>query len=114
MTKHRARPPELFEETGPDPIDAACGPRHTLPPAPAPRPERPAAGADLKRKAGFYLSDELLARFNKKFYQLKLAGAAVDNKSALLEAALDFALEDLDRGAASRVLQRIKPGIRRR
>lgn len=110
MTKQRAKPPDLFEDDGPDPVDAACGPRGTLPPA----AKRPGAAADLKRKAGFYLPDELLERFNMKFYQLKLAGAAVDNKSALLEAALAFALDDLDRGAQSRVLKRMKPGLRRR
>ena len=87
MTRRRTRSPDLFEEIGPDPIDAACGPRPTVPPEPAPRPQRPGAGADFKRKAGFYLPEELLERFNMKFYQLKLAGAAVDNKSALLEAA---------------------------
>jgi hypothetical protein len=114
MTRRRTRSPDLFEEIGPDPIDAACGPRPTVPPAPAPRPQRPGAGADFKRKAGFYLPEELLERFNMKFYQLKLAGAAVDNKSALLEAALNYALEDLDRGAESRVLKRMKPGLRRR
>lgn len=110
MAKHRPKPPDLFEECGPDPIDAACGPRRTV----SPEPRRPGAAADLKRKAGFYLSEELIERFNMKFYQLKLAGAAVDNKSALLEAALNFALDDLDRGAESLVLRRTKPGIRRR
>ncbi len=114
MTRHRAKPPDLFEENGPDPIEAACGPRHTAPPAAEHVPKRLGAAADLKRKAGFYLSDELLERFNMKFYQLKLAGAAVDNKSALIEAALNFALDDLDRNADSRVLQRLRPGIRRR
>jgi hypothetical protein len=40
---------------------------------------------------------------------LKLAGAAIENKSALLELALSFALDDLDKGAKSRVLQNIRP-----
>jgi hypothetical protein len=56
-------------------------------------------------KAGFYLSDGLLGRFNTRFYELKFAGAPVENKSALLEEALAFALEDLDRGADSRILR---------
>lgn len=106
MTRRRPDPPEIFDEAPPDPVAAASGP---------PRPRRaPRPAVALKRKAGFYLSDETLARFNRKFYELKLAGAAVDNKSALMEAALDFALEDLDRGQQSRVLQRMKPGLRRR
>ncbi|MCU0559753.1 MAG: hypothetical protein MUD16_06105 [Desulfobacterales bacterium] len=110
MNKQRVKPPDLFEDVGPDPVAAACGPRG----APSSAAKRAGMTADLKRKAGFYLPDELLERFNKKFYQLKLAGAAVDNKSALLEAALDFALDDLDRGPESRVLKRMKPGLRRR
>jgi hypothetical protein len=56
-------------------------------------------------KAGFYLSDDLLGRFNTCFYELKLASAPVENKPALLEETLAFALEDLDRGADSRILR---------
>jgi hypothetical protein len=75
---------------------------------------RPGAGSEPKRKAGFYLSDELLGRFNTRFYELKLAGASVVNKSALLEAALAFALEDLERGANSTILKRFGRGGRPR
>ena len=61
-----------------------------------------------KKKAGFYLSVELLDRFTRKFYELKLAGAAIENKSALLELALSFALDDLDRGSKSQMMQNIE------
>jgi hypothetical protein len=105
MPTRRKLEPDLFEDDLPDPVETATGGR---------RPPPPAAG-EIKRKAGFYLSEEILVRFNTKFYELKLAGAAVDNKSALLEAALAFALDDLERGADSRVLNRhLKPGARRR
>ena len=50
---------------------------------------------------------EIIERFNRKFYELKLAGIAIDNKSTLLELALAFALDDLDKGAKSRVLGRL-------
>jgi hypothetical protein len=114
MTTGRSPTPDLFAEHLPDPVDAATGSggdsKHRQPQG------RSTAGSaqEAKRKAGFYLSDETLDRFNMKFYQLKLSGAAVDNKSALLEAALNFALDDLDRGTDSRVLQLMKPGSRRR
>jgi hypothetical protein len=85
---------ELFEEAALDPMAAATGSR-----CPAP--------AD-KRKAGFYLSADLLARFDRKFYELKLSGARVANKSALLEAVLVFALEDMDRGTNSRLLRELE------
>lgn len=114
MTTRRSQTPDLFAEHLPDPVEAATGGRQD-PGRPHARGRR-AVGPEqeTKRKAGFYLSGETLERFNMKFYQLKLAGAAVDNKSALLEAALNFALDDLDRGTDSRVLQRMKPGLRRR
>ena len=35
-------------------------------------------------------------------------GAAVDNKSALLELALSYALDDMDKGKNSRVLKNLK------
>jgi hypothetical protein len=49
-----------------------------------------------------------LDRFSRKFYELKLAGVAIENKSALLEVALSFALDDLDKGPKSRQLQGIE------
>ena len=58
-----------------------------------------------KKKAGFYLSADVLDRFTRKFHELKLAGVAVENKSTLLELALSFALDDLDKGTRSKVLK---------
>jgi len=105
--------PDLFDDHLPDPMEAAIGRRQ---PAEGLRPPGRKAPTmpEPKRKAGFYLPDELLERFNTRFYELKLAGAAVGNKSALLEAALGYALDDLDRGAESRILKRIGPVERRR
>jgi hypothetical protein len=102
MATKRHHLPDLFEDHAPDPVEAATGGR------------RPGAGSEPKRKAGFYLSDELLGRFNTRYYELKLAGASVVNKSALLEAALAFALEDLERGANSTILKRFGRGGRPR
>ena len=56
-------------------------------------------------KEEFYLSDDLLGRFNTRFYKLKLASAPVENKETLLEAALTLALEDMDQGADSWILR---------
>jgi len=105
--------PDLFDDHPPDPMETAIGRRQ---PAAGLRPPGRKAPTmpEAKRKAGFYLPDELLERFNTRFYELKLAGAAVGNKSALLEAALGYALDDLDRGAESRILKRIGPVQRRR
>jgi hypothetical protein len=109
MPTRRHQMPDLFDDHLPDPMEAATGRRQ---PAEGLRP--PGALPEAKRKAGFYLPDELLERFNTRFYELKLAGAAVGNKSALLAAALGYALDDLDRGADSRILKRIGPVGRRR
>ena len=86
--------PDFFENTPVDPVRSATGDSRTLP-------------ANPKKKAGFYLSLHLIERFDRKFHELKLAGAAIDNKSNLLEAALTFALDDLDRGERSQVLKRL-------
>ncbi len=99
MAKTRSDAHDFFEESSVDPITAATGPgrksRH--------HPGGPEA-AGRKQKAGFYLSTRILGRFNRKFYELKLEGKAIGNKSALLEAALDYALDDIDRGTGSRIL----------
>lgn len=87
--------PDFFDETGIDPVSVATG-------RPVPKPTTP------KKKAGFYFSETLLDRFNRKFHQLKLDGVPIESKSALAEMALHFALDDLDRGDASQLLERYK------
>jgi len=67
----------------------------------------PSGQTAAKKKAGFYLSVDLLKRFTHKFHELKLAGIAIDNKSTLLEAALGYALDDMDKGRQSQVLKRL-------
>jgi hypothetical protein len=88
--------PDFFDDPVLDPLAVATGRR--IPPA----------MRRVKKKAGFYLSETLLERFNRRYHQLKLEGAAVENKSALLESALAFALDDLDRGVQSRLAPTLK------
>jgi hypothetical protein len=104
--------PDLFAETALDPVESATGYRKPASPPPNPgslatssagKPDSPS----LKKKAGFYLSVDVLQRFTLKFHELKLAGVAVDNKSTLLELALSFALDDMDKGSSSRVLRKL-------
>jgi hypothetical protein len=94
--------PDFFEENEIDPVSAATG----RPPA-ARRGRQTKPAAIPKSKAGFYLSKTLLDRFNRKYYELKLAGVAVDNKSNLLELALSYALDDIDKGRHSEVLKKL-------
>ena len=117
MAASKNKTPEFFEEESVDPMDVATGPCRAArdsrksTDSEAGNHEISKAGsvpAGHKKKAGFYLSVDLLERFARKFYELKLAGIAIENKSALLEAALFFALEDLDKGHKSRILQRIE------
>lgn len=91
----RNKVPDFFEDHGFDPVTTAT----RLPPSPKSVP---------KKKAGFYLSEALLERFNRHFHQMKLAGAPIENKSALLEAALVFALDDLDKGSESLILNSLQ------
>jgi hypothetical protein len=91
--------PDFFDETHVDPVSVATG-------------RQVRKQAVPKRKAGFYFSEALLERFTRKFHQLKLDGVPIDNKSALAEMALHFALDDMDRGDASRLLKRLGNPIR--
>jgi hypothetical protein len=56
-----------------------------------------------KKKAGFYLSEALIDRFNRRFHQMKLDGVPIENKSAFVEIALSYALDDLEKGEKSRL-----------
>ena len=87
--------PDFFEDHALDPLAAATGTKET---------QRPV----IKKKAGFYLSEKLLERFNRRFHQMKLDGAAIENKSALVEIALAFALDDLDQGESSKIVAALK------
>ena len=84
--------PDFFDENRIDPVSVATGRSKSKP-------------AVAKRKAGFYFSETLLDRFNRKFHQLKLDGVPVDNKSTLAEMALHFALDDMDKQDASQLLK---------
>lgn len=117
MAASKNRPPDFFKEESFDPVEIATGPGRSGPDAEksiasaAGKAVIPGAGeghALNKKKAGFYMSVDLLERFSRKFYELKLAGVAIENKSALLELALSFALDDLDKGHKSRLLQVIE------
>lgn len=124
MAANKKKTPDFFKDESFDPIEVATGPRRPDGPdrsrdqdsegpshshAAGNANKKPAVSQTVqKKKAGFYISVELLDRFARKFYELKLAGAAIENKSALLELALSFALDDLDRGSKSQVMQNIE------
>jgi hypothetical protein len=113
MATGRKKTPDFFGEDGLDPVETATGYPQSSPgnnPAAASGAAAktgPAGEMAVKKKAGFYLSVNLLNRFTHKFHELKLAGVAIDNKSTLLEAALGFALDDMDKGERSQVLKKI-------
>ena len=113
MATDRRKTPDFFAEDGLDPVESATGYPQSSPEgnrsssSAAAVKTGPADEPAVKKKAGFYLSVNLLNRFNLKFHELKLAGVAIDNKSTLLEAALDFALDDIDQGQGSQVLKKI-------
>ena len=110
MVDPRKITPDFFDDGVLDPVEAATGPSSAAqaeaPPKKQARPKSTAA----KKKAGFYLSADILNRFNLKFYELKLAGAAIENKSNLLELMLGYALDDMDKGEESYILQASDPG----
>jgi hypothetical protein len=108
MATGKKKLPDFFKDDGIDPVDAVTGKRKSRPQDNRTSSVKDAkTGMLSKKKAGFYLSMDIIERFNRKFYELKLAGIAIDNKSTLLELALAFALDDLDKGAKSRVLRRL-------
>ena len=108
MATGRNKLPDFFGEDGIDPVESATGNRQPLI-----KDNDTFSGKDAKtvlstkKKAGFYLSKEILERFNRKFHELKLAGIPIENKSSLLELALAFTLDDLDKGGESQVLQKL-------
>lgn len=120
MAPSKKNMPDFFEDNSYDPMETATGYGNASPKEkpglfsdttarPSRQPGKSAVSPVLKKKAGFYLSADILDRFTRKFHELKLAGVAVDNKSTLLELALAFALDDMDKGARSQVLKTLGP-----
>jgi len=102
MANDEKNTPDFFEEKPFDPVNVAIGHENK-----SGRLESKKIAADTKRKAGYYLSVEILNRFDRKFHELKLEGVAIENKSALLELALSFALDDMDKSHQSRLLAHV-------
>ncbi|MBA4366306.1 MAG: hypothetical protein C0403_01555 [Desulfobacterium sp.] len=100
MTIGKNEKPDFFENITFDPVMAAIGSGEKDNDKISPLEEK------KKKKAGFYLSLDVLARFTRKFHELKLAGMQIENKSAFVEAAILFALDDIDKGNESKVLQK--------
>ena len=108
MATGRKKLPDFFRDDGIDPVDAVAGKRKRRTRGKSKSSVKDVkTGMSTKKKAGFYLSVDILNRFTLKFHELKLAGVAIDNKSTLLEAALGFALDDMDKGERSQVLKKI-------
>ena len=118
MADHRKETPDFFKDNTLDPVDVATGYPNRLQRGVSERSQAKIEDAPgkvgdrtvvlpYKKKAGFYLSSEILERFNLKFYELKLAGVAIENKSNLLELVLAHALDDIDKGRESCILQKI-------
>lgn len=82
--------PDFFEEHVLDPMSTAS--RNQSPRKPVP-----------KKKVGYYLSLAVLERFNRRFHQMKMDGVPIENKSAFVEVALSYALDDLEKGAESQI-----------
>ena len=95
MAVNKKSAPDFFDDDVFDPVRAATGGQRNR-------------ASVKKRKAGFYLTVDLLERFNRKFHELKLEGVLIDNKSSLIEAALIFTLDDIDSGKSSKVLKKFK------
>ena len=115
MAVRKNQTPHFFSEEPFDPVAVATGQggQRDTPDSARFKKESPQASGHVssaakKKKAGFYLSIELLDRFARKYYELKLAGATIKNQSALLELALSFALDDLDKGINSQVLKTVR------
>ena len=118
MADHRKETPDFFKDNTLDPVDVATGypirsqralserSRSTIEDTPGKVGDR-TVSLPYKKKAGFYLSSEILERFNLKFYELKLAGVTIENKSNLLELVLAYALDDIDKGRESCILNGI-------
>ena len=117
MAASKNKTPDFFKDESFDAVEIATGPgrsgqgsEKSISPVggKGALPNTVAGRAVNKKKAGFYISVDLLERFSRKFYEMKLAGVAVENKSALLEFALSFALDDLDKDHKSQLLHVIE------
>lgn len=101
MVKKKNKTPDFFDPGPFDAVSLATGQNRSEKKNSSVE-EKKNSSVVAKKKAGFYLPADLLERFSRTFYALKLdGGIAIDNKSTLVEAALKLALDDIDRGDKS-------------
>lgn len=102
MTQNKKKTPDFFDAGLVDAVTVATrGSRSDKKSSSVEEKKKSSVLAGAKKKAGFYLSSDLLDRFYRTFYALKLEGLLIDNKSTLVEAALRLALDDIDQGEKS-------------
>jgi hypothetical protein len=106
MKTEKDRKPELFEANPIDPVLAAIGLDEKSDRKSSSTEDGKNGGPARKKKAGFYLSLDVLDRFTRKFHEMKLAGITIENKSAFVEAAIIYALDDVDREEGSKFLEK--------
>ena len=84
MATGKKKLPDFFRDDGIDPVDAVTGMRKPRTRGKSRSSAKDAkTGMSTKKKAGFYLSMDIIERFNRKFYELKLAGIAVEAHCAI-------------------------------
>lgn len=106
MASEKTNSVDFFDDNAFDPVRTAIGgddSQNTDAPS-----LKKVAVTSPKKKAGFYLSIDMLDRFNRKFHELMLAGSNLDNKSTFVEALLTYALDELDRGDNGGVLKTLQ------
>ena len=104
----RKKTPDFFD----DPVNMATGPELTEEKNQSDKEEKKKRTIEEpekseSKKVGYYISENVVGRIDKIFYELKLAGVTLKSKSALVEAALLFSLDDLEKGEKSRILKNL-------
>lgn len=106
MKTEKDRKPEFFEANPIDPVLAAIGLDERGAKKSSSVEDGKNGGHAKKKKAGFYLSLDVLDRFTRKFHEMKLDGITIENKSAFVEAAIIYALDNVDKEEGSEFLEK--------
>ncbi|MBT8342336.1 MAG: hypothetical protein HKP58_01220 [Desulfatitalea sp.] len=103
----KPRVPDLFDDA--DPLSAAMG--KTSAQAKKKASTEPQSDttteAQIKRKVSYYFGIDTIEKFDDIYHTLKKERLPIKNKSALMEALVNFALEDIRKLSGGKIYKRL-------
>jgi hypothetical protein len=105
MAEGKKRVPNLFDDA--DPVEAAMGQPTPKIHSDSIESQRHTPTEVIKKKVSYYFGIDTIEKFDDVYHTLKKEKVPIKNKSALMEALVNFALEDIRKYSGGKIYKRL-------